>query len=228
MGLDYTEMIIKIEDKFNLDEIDQRELYEVNTPGKLIDIIVEKRDSQSEYTCVNVKRFNILRKALVEEFEIERKSIRLESHFTEIIPILTPNKIWKRLESALFISSGWPSLLFPESIKSLKRIIRYSFLLYTVFLAVSMNNFMMIPIFGIGFVTIEIIYYLLQKKWGTHIDPKYKDVCSTLPLIEVPGDYKWSRTDIANELRQMIIDDFMVSPDKYSEDADFFKDIGLD
>lgn len=229
MGLDYTEMIIKIEDKFNLDEIDDRELYEVDTPRKLIDVIVSKMDSQSTETCVTLKRFNTLRKALIDEFGVERKLIRLDSQFIELIPNLSPREIWKRLETRLNFPSGLPSLLFPKIIKIFHRIVRYSLLVYVVYLSISKSLLMLLPILGIlVLVLVESAYYHLQKRWGTYIDPKYQDVSSTLSIIEVPKGYNWSRNDIANEIRDMIIEDFMVPPEKYSEDANFFKDIGLD
>ncbi len=103
MGLDGVELILAIEDEFGVDirDTDASTMY---TVGDVFDYLKQHLNIIRASTCSSQKCFHRLRQAIVENYKIQRGSIRLESKLSDFLPKKD-------------IREGWPYLQFYTYLK---------------------------------------------------------------------------------------------------------------
>lgn len=224
--MDYMNIVMKVEDQFNLPEFEEGELYNVNTPAKLINLISEKLESKKQGTCLTVKRFNYLRKILVEDLGVERKTIKLDSSFTELIPEKSEKTIWATIQSKLKKEDVLPNLRYPVSTRNVKNLMVLILILLIAMFSVKVGNFTTFAILSLGIIIlIQRVYESMEKYDGSTIDPEYSTVRSLIPFIRFDEDIKSYRIDVASKVKVILVEEMGVTPEQYSEDICFFKDL---
>lgn len=98
MGLDMVEILIEIEDKFEI-YIPEYELAEVPTVGELHDYIMRKiGEKLAPDTCVNMVIALRLRHALMEVTRKPRQEIQLDTEMDLLLPLNARRTLWKDLK----------------------------------------------------------------------------------------------------------------------------------
>lgn len=98
MGLDVVEMVMNVEDEF--DVVIQLDDYgELRTVGDLSAYISQQR--QVETSCLHPAAFVRIRQALMNELGLSRKQIRPEADLDELFPVCQRRRQWASFESVL-------------------------------------------------------------------------------------------------------------------------------
>lgn len=85
-GLDSVEIIIAIENSFNIKFDDERDFEEVKTYGEFENLVLDKVQGTEMNDCTSQQSFYKLREILVEDFNIPFKNITPKSQLNHIFP----------------------------------------------------------------------------------------------------------------------------------------------
>ena len=107
MGMDSVEMVIAIEEEFGIDIPDQ-EAEQIVTVGGLFDYLRKALKSTPPAQCITQKMFYRVRRALVDNYAIEKASITLDRRLKELVPEGQLKEAWPYLD--LFAELEFPKL----------------------------------------------------------------------------------------------------------------------
>ena len=96
MGLDVVELIMDIEEGFNI-EISDEEACQAVTVEKMYQCVLDKVTLSSGYRCSSQKAFYSLRKALMENLSIEKKVITPKTNIELLFPESERRKRWSKM-----------------------------------------------------------------------------------------------------------------------------------
>ncbi|MCG6154809.1 hypothetical protein [Rubinisphaera margarita] len=120
MGLDYVEVIMEIEDLFQI-EIDDEACAPIRTVGDLYEVVLEKLDQQREAAqatggCPTIPPFLNIRNAIVSLAPVERKNVRPSSRLEDLLPENQRILLWRELQQRLQLPL--PPLVLPDSLRT--------------------------------------------------------------------------------------------------------------
>ena len=93
MGLQGVELVTDLEEAFGI-ELKDDEVVESLTPRMIGDVIFTKLKATDEHICQSQRAFYILRKAFLNMFNLERKSIKPDTRFRDLIGRSQEKEIW--------------------------------------------------------------------------------------------------------------------------------------
>jgi len=108
MGLDIVEYVIAVEGALGID-IPDKDAERLETPRLLIDYLCQRLDAadHGEVNCPSQRAFYRIRRATAKRFGVERRSLRPETVFVEV---MGPRRSeWKALRADIG-STEWPRL----------------------------------------------------------------------------------------------------------------------
>lgn len=112
MGLDAVEMLMSVEEKFQI-SISDEEAQKATTPGKLVDLVLKKITPSKEPGCLTSRAFFLLRRHGMTEFNLPRAAFRPSTALEEIVPKSPRKESWNRLKRAVG-APDWPELRRPR------------------------------------------------------------------------------------------------------------------
>lgn len=112
MGLDSVELILELEESFNISFSDE-EASRMLTVGECYEAILKKLPSHEEKFCLSAVTFYKVRKALMSAVDLTRSEIRPATDLASLIPAKERRKVWRDMKSSLQLRL--PSLAPPES-----------------------------------------------------------------------------------------------------------------
>src|SRR4051812_551281 len=100
MGLEAVELVMVVEDAFNIQIPDDREIV---TVGDLYDCICELRSGTDcpPDACLSAATFYLIRRSICSEFGLGSREVRPRSLLESVIPKLRRRKHWAGLERSL-------------------------------------------------------------------------------------------------------------------------------
>ena len=121
MGLDGVELIMEVEDQFEI-QINDNAYSELRTVGDLHSQVVQQLELQQALLdanpgCVSVAPFVATRQAIMSLVPVTRSAVRPRSPLAAIIPHATRRDTWSNLQSLTSITL--PSLILPPSLRVL-------------------------------------------------------------------------------------------------------------
>lgn len=181
MGLDYVEVIMEIEDLFQI-EIDDEAGAKIRTVGDLYEVVLEKLDqqrlvAQTTGGCPTIPPFLNIRNAIVSLVPVERKAVRPSSHLEDLLPQNQRILLWRELQQRLQLPL--PPLVLTDSVRTgLLSVSLVVFLTAAVLLVAAggMNGFALAVSMG---VIIGCLLYLGTRPLATTFPPG----CSTIADI---------------------------------------------
>ncbi len=96
MGLDLVELVMEIEEEFGLD-IPDYEAEKLTTVGSVYEWLKIRVASFSPVACLTQRVFYKLRRALIANYNLERRTIEPNTRLTDLMPLA-------------LVESGWPFL----------------------------------------------------------------------------------------------------------------------
>jgi len=233
MGLDFVELIISIEDAFDI-AIEDEEASKVVTVNVCYKLILNKIGSRDEKKCLTVHTFNRLRKVLIEELGIDRNKFHPKQNLEELIPKNSRRKLWSNLSEKANLK--FPILIRPNwltySLLALLPIIILSgFIGSNAGLLPFYTGWVSIPIaifiFWMGFRLTKSLEYELNLQENT-IGGLTKEVLA-LNFGTLSREVK-SRSDeqVWEAMKNIIVSELGVKPEEVVSSAEFIKDLGAD
>ncbi|MDQ7072778.1 MAG: acyl carrier protein [Gammaproteobacteria bacterium] len=100
MGLDAVELIIAVEDEFQI-VISDEEAFKCETPQLLTDLVYSKLRQSESNVCPSMHGFYVVRKILQEQLNIPRENIKPETKLADLIDKADRTIVWQRLLSTI-------------------------------------------------------------------------------------------------------------------------------
>jgi acyl carrier protein len=236
MGLELVELIMKIEDQFEI-VIPDEDVPSLMTARKLVDYIVRKVDikESDKIPCYSQKAFYTLRRYLVHTFNFKRNEIKPNVLLSDILPSKNRSNTINKIKSELSIKSR-PTLTYPDWIQ---RIIFYSSaLLFLIILIIdirSRNSSLSFLIAAAGSFSFGTLLSLLFKNFKYEIVPRnftLGDLALELEQVtywtnthELLKNINLTRDVIRNNVRVIIAEKLGISLN-FSDDDHFIDHFG--
>lgn len=222
MGLEGVELIMAVEYEFEL-VISDEDAGNIQTPGELTDLVYSKlRQSESD-PCQSQHAFYIVRKAMTEILGITKNKIKPNSNLNTLIHTNDRKKNFQEIISS--ISSGktiYAELVRPTEIKLL-----IYFLITTAFfiiqLCTDLDILLNIIISFIFWAALFVLTSLFRSEFP-------KDFYTVKDLTRIIGSSQskvWSRDELWEKIKAIIVDQLGVLPEEVLPDADFIDDLGV-
>ena len=113
MGLDVVELIMRIEEEFDI-ELDDTELSNSRTVGELYEMVVRRLEPQAQGRCLSQMAFQRLRRVLIERFGMPRCAIVLELPLDAALPRAGRREVWADLQRRMGLAL--PPLQLPDRV----------------------------------------------------------------------------------------------------------------
>lgn len=100
MGLDYVELIMAIEDGFQI-HIEDDEANNVSTVGDLRNLVVAKLEGPESQRCLTSAAFYRTRRGIAESLGIDRRQIRPSTSLETLLPRSDRPEKWRSIQRAM-------------------------------------------------------------------------------------------------------------------------------
>ena len=114
MGLDALELVMAVEEKFNI-EISDQEAQHILTVGEFQRLILSKLNISDESTCMTQQAFHMIRRQAMNTFSIPRRGFKPDTPLSSIVPKENRQLSWSNFQSSLGLSE-MPELVRPGGI----------------------------------------------------------------------------------------------------------------
>ena len=237
MGLDLAELALDVEDAFEV-SIPEEAWRSIDTPGKLIDWLDQELASRSTETkppeiCITQRAFFVLRKKLLQHFDLAKKEIRPSTPLEKLIPLQNLIASWRQLQESLK-AIHWPLLARPVWIKTILGVTTLSFLCWTYFKLQTVLSYP--PSGALMMGTILSFFFLIfglycTRSWIQYFPWKYQQLRDLVRFLVAKNmflfaPYSWTRNQIKNVIQEILREAFNIT--QFQEDDHFIKDLGLD
>jgi len=223
MGLEAVEIVIKTENRFGI-EIGDAEATACANPGMLVDLVMEKLPQGESGACASRRGFHLLRSGLIEVAGSPREAIRPDSALALPRDPKDHSAFWSRLREAVG-AKAWPELVRP---RWMVFGIWTTTLLAAFAVAASLWGTVAMP-FAI-LATVSATGWILARttrRFRRRIPAAFATVRALVPFAETAPSVRWSRGEVAREVREIVIETLGLKEGIYAEDADFIKELGL-
>lgn len=109
MGLDSVELILAIEDKFQI-HIPDEEVSRIATVGELHRLILSKLESSRSNPCLTSIAFYRTRRGFIDTFGMARRTIQPSTALEQLLPRQDRRAVWRRLQNSMALTV--PSLTY--------------------------------------------------------------------------------------------------------------------
>jgi acyl carrier protein len=221
MGLDAVELVIVIEDEFQI-VLSDEEAFKCETPNLLTDLVYSKLRQSESGVCPPMHGFYIIRKTLMEQLSIPREKIKPETKLVELIDKKDRVLLWKRLLSTL--STGqtiYAPLEKPRWIAI--SIFISSLIVFALFLFITESI-----IFSILAAIFNSMILNAATLWFQAEFPKnFQTVKDLIPIVSTLETKVWKREQVYNRVRMLVVEQLGVKPESVLPDSHFIKDLGM-
>ena len=101
MGLDVVELILEIEEEFDVSITDDDTVCFFGTLGILHDLLLEKCEGVQRADCPARRAFYLLRRAIMQAWNIDRQLVRPTTLFLPLLGTWGRRRRWMRLQNEL-------------------------------------------------------------------------------------------------------------------------------
>jgi len=235
MGLDGVELVMEFEEEFGI-ELKGEEFINAFTLRMVFDLIYSKLQNIDGRTCQTQQAFYILRKAFVKMFDLDRKSIKPDMQFRNLIPKSQEKEIWEQIRIAIAARS-WPELMRPLWMS--RTIIAAGFAIFcmasytAIYYQIRAGFADVKGITGAAFLGIllvipfAIIAARLTHPWKVYVPLQFKSVRDLIPYAITSDRIKWDREGVSIRVKQIVMEQLAVKESKYTEDSRFVEDFGM-
>lgn len=227
MGLDGVELVMAVEEYFGI-ELTDADVEKIITPRDLIEVVLGKMQATEWSVCLTRRAFYTLRRVLMQDFRCKRADITPNARLESLVPRPNRRLAWQQMKSSLQ-AQRWPRLGRPAGV--------------LIALGVLFAGVAVVPSFwGWPFWTRMLLAMMAWSSAMTLTRPLCvefrKDLATAgglanylvaaAPKIFEPQGREWSRADVAEAIRPIVITQLGLKPEQYREDARFVQDLGAD
>ena len=229
MGLDGVELVLAFEEQFGI-EISDAEAELMTTPSKVITYITGKLNDVDDEVCQSQRSFYLLRRGVIKVLGIKRNELTPATKLREFHPSNDASSWWVQLKEAVG-ANLWPSLERPRYVVALISFISFLATIVSMYILLSINveNSAALPVVGlVVFGLVAAILTYCTKPMCQVIPSKIATLANLVPYTATSKSIQWSEELIRLTVKAIILEQLGIKESKYSEDAHFFKDLGVD
>ena len=222
MGLDSVELILAIEEEFQITLTDD-EVFKIETPNLLTNKVYSKLRKSKQEICPSIHGFFVVRKILINQLGIPREKIKPETMLDEIINKKSRKKTWKNL---LFSISKGQNISAPLEKRSwMKALITISILVTFILLMIEIEEIVLslIPSCVIGIV-LNFVILPFQSEFPKN----YQTVKNLIRIVSTLDIKIWSRDEVYYQVKKVIIEQLDVKEEDVQPNSHFIYDLGMD
>jgi len=238
MGLDLVELVIDVETAFGI-SIPNEDASKIITVGQLYDYIIANLPAQETKRCLSAAAFYQFRRALTDQFDVDRREVRPSTLIGSIVPERKRRSDWQLLGRRL----DWrvPTLVRPAwmSVAFFGILLGWMAMTIAVWGRTAGFSLSAIPfvIAAIFFGTLLLLLAALRltSPFATRFARECLTVRGTVQAALALNYGKvslqrsgWNRQEVWECLRAIIVEQLGVAPEQVVESAEFVKDFGAD
>jgi len=228
VGLEGVELVMATEQEFGISITDE-EAEKVFTPGMLIDLVCTKVRMSDKKTCASQSAFYRLRRALMERLELKRDALHPSTKLKDLFQVNDVSAFWNELKKDVK-AKDWPGMSRPQWMNRL---------ITAIVLAAAAGVFVWFyrtpahlgqsMYFSILAAILTAIVLINSTRNFEKAVPAGVDKLSDLVryVIIYPGA-EWSHADVAEKVKQIVLDQLGIEQSRYAESASFTDDLGVD
>ncbi len=220
MGLDTVELVIAIEDAFEV-RFGNEDAAKLTTPAEVTDYLMDRVRTNGGDPCPSQAGFYRLRSVLMMEFGIPRQQIHPDSSWCELFKSDIPNA-WRKLGDALAVDN------FPRLERT------KAFFIVAVFGTPTLAAIPMLKS-GVGFSLILMVYAVLAmfantltSGMGRQVPARYRTVASLLPYVKCADSRLWTREAVLAKVIEITSQQLGLQIDVIRPASHFVHDLGAD
>jgi acyl carrier protein len=233
MGLDMTEFVIAIEDRFGI-TISDADAVEIKTPRMLFDYICVRAGTvPSVAPCLSQQIFYRLRRVIQNRFSVVHQAIRPATGLEALIPKEARPVAWKDLQADLGLSE-WPDLVRPRWLLRWLTGMTLAIGVATFVIGVGLGSFW--PATWASLVAMGLMSYLLGRltvPWQIELATPYTKVRELVRFVQartpppvIRSGPQWTREHVASVVHNLIVEQLGIT--EYTEDSRWVEDMGLE
>lgn len=222
MGLNSVELIIVIEDEFQI-ALSDEEAFKCETPNLLTDLVYSKLRKSESDTCPSMHSFYIVRKVLREQFNIARERIRPETRLADLFSKKNRIVIWDKLLLSLSNGQTIPiPLEKPQWVKT--AILLSSLTIFALCFFIAESAFLAFFVACFNSIILNVAALSVQTEF-----PKNFVTVQDLTRIVGTLDTKvWKREQVYNRVKMLVVEQLGVQSEHVLPDSHFIHDLGMD
>jgi acyl carrier protein len=222
MGLDLVELVLEVEDAFDL-KIPDQDLERIRTVGALIQYVRFRVGSRAGEFCPTSRTFYRLRRELMKALPLAREQIHPRANLETLIPASKRRRVWRQLYGA---GLELPPLRLTTSVRLVGTILVFG-------LTVALACWYSIGLALVLALPAVVLTWLMTRPLAIHPHPS--GAVRTAVLYLTPfgtlglgggGVLRPSDREIAEKLRLIISENLAVPIDAVTDEARFVEDLG--
>jgi acyl carrier protein len=233
MGLDIVEMVMEVEDAFDV-RIPDNLASQIVTVGDLYDFIISARGETADprQTCLSAATFFMIRRALVSELGVERRALRPATLVDQALPAPGRRRIWRSLQSRIDLKL--PALCRPQWLVVLSTagvVVAASLPGLLVYREWGANAAVAVALASL--VPLGLASAVATRPFTTRPHANFATFRGLSHVVlahnytKISGMFAaWNPTDVWNALQIIIAEQLGVPRESVTRDASFVKDLG--
>jgi acyl carrier protein len=229
MGLDAVELIMAVEEAFDM-EIPDQEAVKLNTVGQMYAYVVSRLAFSQRDRCISSAVFYRTRRALMDLYALQRRSITPSTRMETLLPSGQRRSHWESLGRAM--EAQLPSLEHPEWISKLFGSLGLS-LLIPCLAAYFVYAFSMAVLYSLGSAALVWATHRAVATFAVQLPAECATVGGTVRAVlrvndvsRTPTGRKWDPNEVWETLRGVVVEQFGVPPEAVTAETHFVNDLG--
>lgn len=223
MGLDGIELLLAIEDEFQI-AITDEEAIQSETPAKLVDVVYSKLRQTELDVCPSQHGFYKIRKIIMDKLKIPRKTIKPDTPLSELIQIKNRKKYWSAILFELSgRQTGFASLQRPRWVK-----LAIYLIIPMIALPVLLNlTYYSIDLSLIATGALIPLLTLLTIPMKYEFPANFRSVKDLVKIIGTLQTKAWDKDEVYNKIKKIISKQLGIKEEDIKPDSRFVKDLGV-
>jgi hypothetical protein len=234
MGLDAVELVMAVDEKFDINITDE-EASNALTVGHLKRLVLSKVALADTAGCLTQRAFHMIRKAAMAEFGVGRVGVRPDTPLDALVPQATRRESWMHFQSALGVAD-LPELVRPSSVSVPATVLVLSTIVIPVWYGALHSDyfgrallFATVAGSAVGWASARLIAPMKTK-----FDEGYervRDLARYLvarypQAVGKPRAAKWTEEEVSCLLREIIMEQLGVR--NFNDNSRFVQDLHID
>lgn len=235
MGLDSVELVLAFEEAFGV-AIEDAVAEKMRTPRDVIDFVEQHRGAGTKKPCLTRRAFHRVRERLMT-VGIARSAVRPEASLGNFFPMDTRRALWIQARGDIS-RSQWPDLVRPARLQNaitIAPLVIACAVLIMMVIRAHGSQISTAIIVAVG-VAIFSAYLLLRiteaqrRHFSGLITVRDLAIRTATggPASLLREEEKLTRAQIAETVKQIVIEQLGISEAQYGEDKDFVRDLGME
>lgn len=223
MGLDGVELIMAVEDEFQI-AISDSDAEQCVTVGKLVNVVHARLRNSSSDPCLSQHGFYVVRKTLMDTLALKRSQIRPNTKLESLIPRPGRKDAWRKLITSLPASNDIvASLAGPAPLRLFMSLVLPALTWIAVARHTRIPALFALPIGILAAILGTIITRPLRQEFPSGL----REVKDLIPFVSTLESKTWAEDDVFQRVQKMTADQFGIDESRITPKTDFVKDLGV-